>query len=115
MRGLYKLKKVSFDFYLKTLINRKVKVAKHHGKIFLSSPVPSFREIVFYVLTHKQETTLKLTTMMKIAAHYFCYCYCLCLTSSLISAASVFVPDKMALKSYIEFIRRMLDCLSINQ
>ena len=97
------------------IINSKVKVAKHHGKIFLSSPVHSFREIIYYVLTRKHETTLKLTTIMKIAVHCFRYCYCLCLTSDLISAASVFVPDKMAIKSYLECIRRMFDGLSTNQ
>ena len=69
MRALSEFKKVSYDFYLKTLINSKVKVTKDHGKKFLSSPVPSFREAVYYMLTHKQENTLKLTTIMKIAVH----------------------------------------------
>ena len=109
----FKYKKVSYGFYLKTLINRKVKTAKDHGKKFFSNPVASFCEIVFYMLTHKQQNTLKLTTIIKIAVHYFCYCCCLCLTSSLISAPSVFVPDKMALISYIEYICRKSDGLSI--
>ena len=46
---------------------------------------------------------------MKIAAH--CFCYCCCLTSEVISAALVFVPDKMVLISYIECICRMFDGL----